>query len=360
MRGIGRTGKKEITYLRHRLAIAEEQVRSAIESKEASDEEFQSVNEEILSANEELQSTNEELETSKEEVQSANEELNTVNDELRNRNRDLDRLNNDLKNVLASTTLPVVMVDRSLRIRRVTTASEKILKVLPSDIGRSITDLKPAVNVAHLEQIIAGVIETLTPKELEVQSEDGHWYSLSVRPYRTADDRIDGAVLVLSDIDALKQVTAFLQKSKEFTQGIIDTVREPLIVLGLDLKVVDVNASFLKAFRVSREETEGRALYGLGNEQWNIPKLRTALDEVLTKSIPLHNFEVEHDFPALGMKAMLLNARKIESLRERPLMLVAIEDVTERKHMRRILLHSQDEERRHEFPVTCMTASGST
>jgi two-component system, chemotaxis family, CheB/CheR fusion protein len=132
----GRATRAESTQLRRKFAEAEEHLRSLVESKEASDEEYQSANEEILSANEELQSTNEELETSKEELQSANEELNTVNDELHNRNIELDRVNSDLNNVLTSTSLPVVMVDRGLRIRRLTVASARVLKIVPSDLGR--------------------------------------------------------------------------------------------------------------------------------------------------------------------------------------------------------------------------------
>jgi len=139
---------------------------SQLESKEASDEEYQSANEEILSANEELQSTNEELETSKEELQSANEELNTVNDELQNRNVELDRLNSDLRNVLSSTNLPVVMVDRSLRIRRLTAASAKALKIVPSDIGRPIMEIRSDIEVLNLDELIVSVIETLTPQRI--------------------------------------------------------------------------------------------------------------------------------------------------------------------------------------------------
>jgi two-component system CheB/CheR fusion protein len=211
LRGGGRTTKKEIARLGRELATAEEHLHSLVDSKEASDEAFQSANEEILSANEELQSTNEELETSKEELQSANEELNTVNDELQSRNLELDRANSDLKNVLTSTNLPVVMVDRGLRIRRLTDASTKTLKVLPSDIGRPITDLSPGFNLPNLGQLIAGVIDTLIPIELEIQDTEGHWYSLQIRPYRTTDDKIDGAVIVLSDIDAAKKLSEVLE-----------------------------------------------------------------------------------------------------------------------------------------------------
>ena len=256
MRGAGRTA--QITRLRRKLAATEEHLRSPIESKEASDEEYQSVNEEILSGNEELQSTNEELETSKEELQSANEELNTVNDELHNRNIDLDRANSDLTNVFGShTTLPVVMVDRGLRIRRMTAASAKILKVLPSDIGRPLLDIRSDIDLPNLDELIVHVIDTLAPKELEVQDKENHWYSLQIRPYRTINDKINGAVIVLSDIDAMKRLNERLEKSKEFMQDILDTVREPLVTLNDHLKVTYVESFVLeKVSSVSQEETE--------------------------------------------------------------------------------------------------------
>jgi two-component system CheB/CheR fusion protein len=332
LRATGQSGKKENAQLRRQLAEAEEHLRSLVESKEASEEEYQSANEELLSANEELQSTNEELETSKEELQSANEEVNTVNDELHNRNAELDRVNSDLNNLLSSTTLPVVMVDRGLRIRRMTAASAKVLKIVPSDIGRPISDIRWDVDVPNLENLIAGVIETLAPMELEVQAKDEHWYSLAIRPYRTTADKIDGAVIVLSDIDEAKKAAERINKAKWFMEETLATVREPLLVLKQDLSVIYANPSFIKNFRVFDEEAEGRFLYQLGNEQWNIPKLRGMLEEVLAKDVPVVDFEVTHDFPKLGRKTMLLNARRIENEHnDEPTMLLAIEDITSRK-----------------------------
>ena len=339
----GQATRTENTQLRRKLAEAEEHLRSLVESKEASDEEYQSANEEILSANEELQSTNEELETSKEELQSANEELNTVNDELHNRNIELDRVNSDLNNLLTSTSLPVVMVDRGLRIRRLTSASAKVLKVVPSDIGRPISDIRWDVDVPNLDDLIAGVIETLAPKEMEVQAKDGHWYSLQIRPYRTTDDKIDGAVIVLSDINDAKQASERIDKARLFMEEALATVREPLLVLKQNLSVIYANPSFMKTFQVMVEETQGKLLYQLGNGQWNIPKLRAILEEVLSKDLPVVDFEVEHDFPNLGTKTMLLNARKIEDgHNDEPTMLLAIEDITARKHADVALRESEE------------------
>ncbi|HKV77479.1 MAG TPA: PAS domain-containing protein, partial [Candidatus Sulfotelmatobacter sp.] len=340
---VGRTAKGEIVQLRRKLSAAEDHLRSLVESKEASDEEYQSANEEILSANEELQSTNEELETSKEELQSANEELNTVNDELLNRNVELDRLTNDLSNLLNSTTLPVVMVDRALRIRRVTALAAKTFKTLSSDIGRPISDIRPDINVPDLSKLIAGVIDTLAPAEMEVQDKEDHWYSLQIRPYRTQDDKIDGAILVLSDIDVAKQESQRVKRAEEFMSDILDTVREPLLVLDLSLKVLYSNPSFLKAFSMSREETNEKLFYDLRNGQWNIPKLREMLKEVITKNTPVWDFEVEHTFPPLGTKTMLFNARRVEDGHtDQPMMLLAIEDITERKQTEQRLRESEE------------------
>lgn len=328
-----RTGKdRKFLELQRRAASTEEHLRSLIESKEALEEEFQSANEEIFSANEELQSSNEELETSKEELQSTNEELTTVNDELRNRNLELGQLNNDLSNLLSSTTLPVVMVDRELRIRRATAASAKALKILPSDIGRSISDIRSNITIEDVDKLISGVIETLATKELELRDRQGHWYSLQIRPYRTADDKIDGAVLVVNDIDLAKAASERIKKAKQFAEGIIDTVREPLAVLDSDLRVVYASPSFLGTFRVSREETDTKFLYRLGNEQWNIPKLRALLEKVATNDAPVSDYQVTHDFPDLGTRTMLLNARRIHDVQENEqLILLAIEDITERR-----------------------------
>ena len=327
------TGKdRKFLELQRRAASTEEHLRSVIQSKEALEEEFQSANEEILSANEELQSSNEELETSKEELQSTNEELTTVNDELRNRNLELGQLNNDLTNLLSSTTLPVVMVDRALRIRRATSASAKSFKILHSDIGRSITDIRSDIAIEDIDKLISGVLGTLATKEVEVQDRQGHWYSLQIRPYRTTDDKIDGAVLVLNDIDLTKAASERFKRAKEFAEGIIDTVREPLVVLDSDLRVVYASPSFLATFHVSRLETDKKLLYRLGNEQWDIPQLRALLEKVASEDTPVKDFEVTHDFPDLGSRTMLLNGRRIHDVQENePLILLAIEDITERK-----------------------------
>jgi two-component system CheB/CheR fusion protein len=196
---------QQVVQLQQEITALREYLQSVIEEQESTNEELKSANEEILSANEELQSTNEELQTAKEEAQSANEELATVNEELRHRNAELARVNNDLMNLLSGVNIPIVMVSRDLRIRRLTPMAEKVFNLIPTDVGRPISDIKPNLNVHDLSRHIAAVIDSLAPYENEVQTNDGHWYTLRIRPYVTLDNKIDGASIVLLDIDTIKR-----------------------------------------------------------------------------------------------------------------------------------------------------------
>jgi two-component system CheB/CheR fusion protein len=199
---------EQVGQLQQELAALREYLQSVIEQQESTNEELKSANEEILSANEELQSTNEELQTAKEEAQSANEELATVNDELRHRNSELARVNNDLVNVLSGVSIPIVMVSRDLRIRRFTPLAEKLFNLIPSDVGRPISDIKPALEMTDMSERIGRVIDSLTPYESEVKDSAGHSYSIRIRPYVTLDNKIDGASIVLIDIDSIRRQVA--------------------------------------------------------------------------------------------------------------------------------------------------------
>jgi two-component system CheB/CheR fusion protein len=205
---------KEVARLKQELAATRDYLQSVIEQQEAANEELQSANEEIQSANEELQSINEEVETSKEEIQSSNEELATVNDELQNRNRELSTSNNDLVNLLASVQMPIVMLGSDLRIRRITPPAERLLNLIPADLGRPIGDIKLSIEVPDLEELVLEVVATMSAREREVQDRAGRWYSLRVRPYRTLENRIDGAVILFVDIENLKKAEQALRESE--------------------------------------------------------------------------------------------------------------------------------------------------
>ena len=318
--------------LEQELQASKEANLAIIEELEAANEELRSTSEEMQSANEELQSTNEELETSKEELQSTNEELMTVNAELQNKLEELTTINNDIDNLLASTEIGTIFLDRRLGIKRFTPLMTKVFNLLPGDIGRPLTDITSKLNYDRLPQDAQEVLTTLQARELEIGTQAGQWYNLRIMPYRTRENVIDGVVLTFSDISRLKQLAQQLQGALNYAQGIVETVREPLIVLAGDLKVVSANRAFYQTFKSTPPETEGRLIYDLGNAQWNIPRLRELLEEIISQNAVFENFEVEHDFPVIGVRTMLLNARRLEARPGHPsLILLALEDVTKVK-----------------------------
>ncbi|MBD1938593.1 chemotaxis protein CheB [Microcoleus sp. FACHB-68] len=323
---------REIVRLLQELTATKEYLQSIIAEKEASNEELIIANEEILSSNEEFQSTNEELQTAKEEIQATNEELNTINEELKNRNVEISQVNNDLSNLLNSVNIPILMLGKDLCIRLFTPLAKTVLNIISTDVGRSIGDIQTHINVPHLEKLIREVIDTGTIAELEIQERSGYWYNLRILPYLTRDNKIDGAVLVLVDIDALKHSAQQLQESRDYAEAIVATVRAPLVVLDSQLRVKTVNRSFYETFQVTPEETEQKLIFDLGNGQWNIPRLRQLLEQVLSQDTLIHDFEVTHEFLNIGNKTMLLNACRIP-LDGNPMqmMLLGIEDITERK-----------------------------
>lgn len=323
----------EIARLCQELAATKEYLRSIIEEQEATNQDLRAANEEILSSNEEFQSSNEELETAKEEIQATNEELNTINDELQRRNHEVTEVSNDLQNLISSTNIPILMLGSDLCIRRFTPLAQSILHLIPTDVGRPLRDINHALNVPDLESQIRSVINTLKTIEQEVQDRDGHWYDLRIRAYRTLDNKIDGAMLILVDIDALKRSMEQLEYSRNYAQAIVETVREPLIVLDGNLRVFTANQSFYHTFQATPAETEQRPIFDLGNRQWNIPRLRQLLLEILPTDSQLQDFEVEHDFEQIGHKTMLLNARTMTPSEGGNSILLAIEDITERKRL---------------------------
>ncbi|HVP79463.1 MAG TPA: chemotaxis protein CheB [Thermodesulfobacteriota bacterium] len=324
--------KAEIVRLEQEIQATKKHLQSIIEEYEATNEELKAANEEVLSGNEELQSINEELETAKEELQSTNEELTTLNDELQSRNLTLDQLNFDMINLLTSVNLPVIMLGIDLCIRRFTPLAEKVLNLAATDIGRSILQLRLGIHVPDLETSILEVIHSGIVKEEEVQDPEGTWYSVQIRPYRTTESRIEGAVLTWINIDALKRSLEQARESRDYAEAIVETVREPLIILDKNLHVKTANRSFYQTFQTSPGETEGHLIYELGNHQWDIPDLRKLLDDILPRDTSFQDFEIEHEFPAIGVRTMRLNARRIaQNHGGMQMILLAIEDVTERR-----------------------------
>ena len=166
---------------------------------------------------------------------------------------------------------------------------------------------------------------------------------LQIRPYKTAENKIEGLVLSLADISDLKSSLEQVEQARNYAQAIVETLREPLLVLDSDLRVISANRSFYDFFQVSPQETENRPIYALGERQWDLPALRHLLEEILVKESVLQDFVVESDFPHVGHRTMLLNARRLHQSPAPDLILLALEDVTARNEMEAAL---KDSERR--------------
>jgi len=213
---------RKLLQLEQELSANKDYLQSIIQDKESAIEELRAANEEIQSSNEELQSTNEELETAKEELQSTNEELTTVNEELQNRNVELTQVNDDITNLLVSANLPIIMLGNDLRIRRFTPHAEKMFNLLATDVGRSITDINLNPKTPDIGSLITDVIDSVTPKEIEAKDNNGRWYSIWIRPYRTTDNKIDGAVVAFVDIDRIKQAEETLRAHTEQLEEMVE------------------------------------------------------------------------------------------------------------------------------------------
>ena len=336
---------QRIRQLESDLEASRDYLQSITDQQQAMNEELNSANEEILSSNEELQGTNEELQTSKEELESANEELTTVNDELASRNRELIQLNDDLYNILSSIEFPIMVLGRDLRVRRFTPSTAKILSLASTDAGRPLGEIKSNIDVPDLDKAIVEAIARVATIEREVQDKDGRWYAMRIRPYLTLDKKVDGALLTFVDIDLMKRSMDVLRQARDYAEEIVNTAREPLLVLNPKLSVSKANRAFYETFRVSADKTEGRLFYEIGVGDWNDPKLRTLLEEVLPKSNPFQDFEVDKEFHGIGRKTLLLNARGILFEGGNDMILLAMEDITERKRREeqsRLLFQEQE------------------
>lgn len=340
-----RPGKPEdtrrIARLERELAEARDYAQALQEQYEAANEELQASGEEVESANEELQSTNEELETSKEEVESTNEELTTVNEELRHRNAELTRLNDDLNNLQESVNLPVLIVTRALTIRSFNPLAEKRFNLGAADASRPVGAIKSALHCPDLEQLIANVIDTVSMKEHEVRDHDGRWHLMRIRPYKTLDHKIDGVVLVLVSIDALKRSELDAKHARNYAQATLRAARDPLLILTDDLRVHTANDAFYKTFTLSPGQVEGRSIFEVGGGTWNIPQLRALLMDILPRNNVFNDFEVVHELPGSGRRTMLLHARRMGEDVGLEMVVLGIEDVTERMESREAVQRSE-------------------
>jgi two-component system CheB/CheR fusion protein len=227
--------------------------------------------------------------------------------------------------------IPIVMVSRDLRIRRFTSPAEALLNLMGHDLGRPIDHIRPNLELPELGRHLLGVIETLAPKDLEVRDREGRWYSLRLRPYITVDNKIDGAVLALVDIDEIKRSTLQVKRALDYAEAIVDSVRQPLAVLDDRLEVRRANQAFFRAFRLSPAEVVGRPIAELGSP-WADPGFAESLRPVLAEGRPVKDRELTAPFALIGRRTFQYSAGSVDwKGTGTPMILLAMEDITDRK-----------------------------
>ena len=247
------------------LSRSNEDLNSVREEMLTSQEELKSTNEELQSTNEELQSTNEELTTSKEELQSLNEELQTVNTELQSKLVDFEQANNDMKNLLNSTEIATLFLDKELNIRRFTDPVTKIFKLRATDTGRPFTDLVCDLKYPEMVTNTIEVIKTLVPIQKEVATNDNRYYYVRIMPYRTLDDRIDGLVITFTDTTAAKQAEESLRLENQYHR-LFESAKDGILILNFDTgKIIDVNPFLVGMLGYSHEQFIEKSVWEIGS-----------------------------------------------------------------------------------------------
>ncbi|MDG6229670.1 MAG: PAS domain-containing protein, partial [Candidatus Thermoplasmatota archaeon] len=287
--------------------------------------ELETSNEEMQSINEELQSTNEELETSREELQATNEELSTVNIELQKNVEELSIAKDDANNLLENTNIATMFLDTKLNIQRFTPYIKQVFNIRKVDIDRPLTDITTKIQYKKVHEDAKQVLDTLVRKEIEVTDDQGRQFKVHFSPYRTMDNRIKGIVITFVDVTDIIN-------AKILSEAIVNTLKQPLLILGSDLRVRSANKAFYDTFKVSKKDTEGSVIFELGDRQWDIPSLKTLLEDIIPKNSAFTDYSVEHDFPDIGIHRMKLNGREIQLKGgHEPLILISIDDLSRKK-----------------------------
>jgi two-component system, chemotaxis family, CheB/CheR fusion protein len=257
-----------------------------------------------------------------------NNEAGAVKDYADGTNSASDLPGNDLATLLASNVIRVVVVDSELRIRHMSRMAESGFQVLPSHVGRSITDVQTDLDV-DLAPLLTAALGDVVNVDRELRDSHGRWYRLQIRPHKTLDGRVDGAVLVLVDIDVIKKCHRELIDAVELTNSIMETAPDPVLVLGADLRIVIANHSFYTAFNVSPEATIGQHIYSLGDGQWNKPDFKILLDDVLPQRRDFLHHPMDFDFPGSIRKSFMVTGRHIvQDQDSAPLLVLLLADIT--------------------------------
>ena len=231
------------------------------------------------------------------------------------------------------------MVDRDLKIRRVTPAAEHLFNVRALDAGRPIGDIRLRLG-ENLDSLMLRVIATANGEEMELLDREGRWNVLRVRPYRTRDNRIEGAVLTMLDIDELHRAQTRADQAREFAESIVESVQVPLLVLKSDLRVRVANQAFLSAYGRRPADVENRALDEIDEAQWSLPEFKRALTRLSNDETSSEELECLQDIPGVGRRTVLINAKCVRQQGAHQI-LIAVQDITAHKHAERIMAKEQ-------------------
>ena len=273
---------RELAEVKNDLTRTRDYLQAIIQEHETTNEELKAANEEAQSSMEELHSTNEELETAKEELQSTNEELVTLNEQLQKRNTELAHLSDELSNVLNGVDIPILILGGDRRIRRFTPPAEKLLRLLPGDIGRPLSHIRIGVNLPDLDESISQVNKGVRDVWREVKADDGRWYSVRILPFLTADRKIDGVLIVFVDVNDLKQSHEKAQREQKLITAILNAARDLLvIVLDAEGRVLQFNRAAQELTGYSLEEVKGKRLWDFLPVPEERAQVKSGFEEVL-------------------------------------------------------------------------------
>ncbi len=293
-------GKKPLENVRvmeleKELKYAREKIQDTLEAMQTSQEEIKFTNEELQSTNEELQSTNEELMSSKEEMQSLNEELQTLNAELQSKVDDFSRVNNDMKNLLNSTDIATLFLDKKLNIRRFTNEAVKIFKLIKSDIGRPLSDQVSDLIYPNLTNDVLTVLKSLVFIKKQIPTKDGRWFSVRIMPYQTLDDKVDGVVITFFNISDLKEVEVKLHETEQMNDLLMNSTSDIIIKLSPELKILEVNSAAEKYLGKKRDEVIGKNYIQLFIPAAMRKKTEDKMKNIMRKSSDTH---IKIQFPS--------------------------------------------------------------
>lgn len=321
----------EVVELEQELNVTRRELERAIRDLEIVNDELTAANEEAMSVNEELQAANEELETSKEELQSLNEELTALNSQLNETVEQQRATANDLRNTMNSSDIATLFLDTELKIRLFTPSAMSMFSVIASDVGRPLADLASLTNDGSLIADARTALTEHVPLSSDVEGENGKWYTRRVLPYRSQNDRVEGVVVTFTDVTERKATERAVEAARSYSESIIDTIRQPLVVLDEQLQVVSASASFFRDFSVSPEETVGRKLEAVDDGRLDVSPLRRFLDGFKRGKEVLEACKFDVDLPPLGTRSLSASVQEIGEVTP-PMrrILVTFEDITER------------------------------